>query len=164
MMTSYHSDTGTVIFSTSDTSQFVMISNDGAADITVKVAGSEMVVKAGEVLREFPGDFNVVVVVATATAWRIWTSADADMNHANLGLFKNTGAKGETGAAGADGENGLPGAPGLQGEAGVIAIVGTPATGDILYYTALGAWAVLPVGDDGDVLTLASGVPAWVAP
>jgi hypothetical protein len=38
-----------------------------------------------------------------------------------------------------------------------------PADGDILVRVG-GVWTLLPVGTDGDVLTLVSGVPAWVAP
>jgi hypothetical protein len=38
--------------------------------------------------------------------------------------------------------------------------VATPANGDILYYN--GGWQKLEKGDDGDFLTLSSGVPAWV--
>ena len=37
------------------------------------------------------------------------------------------------------------------------------ATGDIYYRTAGGAFARLPVGTDGQVLTLASGLPSWAA-
>lgn len=36
----------------------------------------------------------------------------------------------------------------------------TPVNGDVLYYTS-GAWSNLPIGSDGDVLTLASGLPSW---
>jgi len=38
---------------------------------------------------------------------------------------------------------------------------GSLATGDIIYYNA--GWLRLPVGTDGWVLTLASGVPSWAA-
>lgn len=38
------------------------------------------------------------------------------------------------------------------------------ATGDIIYASGIGVPAVLPIGDDDDVLTLASGIPSWVAP
>lgn len=36
----------------------------------------------------------------------------------------------------------------------------TPSEGDLLYWTG-GAWALLNPGSDGQVLKLASGVPAW---
>lgn len=35
--------------------------------------------------------------------------------------------------------------------------------GDLLYGNSTPLWARLPVGSDGDVLTVASGVPAWSA-
>lgn len=41
--------------------------------------------------------------------------------------------------------------------------VGSAANGDILYRTG-GAWARLGVGSDGQVLTLASGLPSWATP
>ena len=41
--------------------------------------------------------------------------------------------------------------------------VTSDATGDIYYRTAGGAFARLPVGTDGQVLTLASGLPSWAA-
>jgi hypothetical protein len=43
------------------------------------------------------------------------------------------------------------------------ALDAAPADGDILVRVG-GVWTLLPVGTDGDVLTLVSGVPAWVAP
>jgi hypothetical protein len=44
----------------------------------------------------------------------------------------------------------------------VLDLVGSAAEGDILYRAA-SDWARLPAADDGDILTLASGVPAWAA-
>ena len=41
--------------------------------------------------------------------------------------------------------------------------VGSDATGDIYYRNAGGLFTRLPVGSDGDVLTLASGIPSWAA-
>lgn len=41
--------------------------------------------------------------------------------------------------------------------------VTSDATGDIYYRTAGGAFARLPAGTDGQVLTLASGLPSWAA-
>lgn len=37
------------------------------------------------------------------------------------------------------------------------------ATGDLAYYNGT-AWVRLPKGTDGDILTMVSGVPAWVTP
>lgn len=45
----------------------------------------------------------------------------------------------------------------------VLDFIGSADEGDILYRGASG-WERLPRGDDGDVLTLASGVPAWAQP
>lgn len=39
----------------------------------------------------------------------------------------------------------------------------TTAVGDLLYGTASNTWSKLPVGSDGQVLTLSSGVPTWAA-
>jgi len=41
-------------------------------------------------------------------------------------------------------------------------LVGTSTNGDVLYYNS--GWQRLAKGSDGDVLTLASGLPAWVTP
>lgn len=38
------------------------------------------------------------------------------------------------------------------------------STGDILYADSATTLATLPIGSDGDVLTLASGLPSWAAP
>ena len=37
------------------------------------------------------------------------------------------------------------------------------ATGDLAYYDGTN-WLRLPKGTDGDILTMVSGVPAWVTP
>lgn len=42
--------------------------------------------------------------------------------------------------------------------------LGSDATGDIFYRSSGGNWARLGVGSNGDVLTLASGLPSWAAP
>ena len=42
--------------------------------------------------------------------------------------------------------------------------VGSDATGDILYRNSSGNMTRLGVGTDGQVLTLAAGVPSWVTP
>lgn len=42
--------------------------------------------------------------------------------------------------------------------------LGSDATGDILYRSSGGALSRLGVGSNGDVLTLASGLPSWVTP
>ena len=41
--------------------------------------------------------------------------------------------------------------------------IGSQATGDILYASSSSAWTRLGVGSNGDVLTLAGGVPTWAA-
>ena len=38
------------------------------------------------------------------------------------------------------------------------------ATGDVLYASSASAWTRLGVGTDGQVLTLASGLPSWITP
>lgn len=40
----------------------------------------------------------------------------------------------------------------------------TATTGDIIYASAANTWSKLAAGTNGHVLTLSSGVPAWVAP
>lgn len=42
--------------------------------------------------------------------------------------------------------------------------VGSDATGDIYYRSSGGIFTRLPVGSNGNVLTLASGLPSWAAP
>lgn len=46
------------------------------------------------------------------------------------------------------------------------ALIGRPysASGQLVYSTGAGRWTVLPAGTDGYVLTVSSGVPAWVSP
>lgn len=44
----------------------------------------------------------------------------------------------------------------------VLEFIGSAAAGDILY-RGVSAWARLPKGTDGQVLTLASGLPSWAA-
>jgi hypothetical protein len=54
-----------------------------------------------------------------------------------------------------------------DGEASWVRLLEAPDTvaeGDILYIDADGNVAALTAGDDGDVLTLASGLPSWAAP
>jgi hypothetical protein len=45
----------------------------------------------------------------------------------------------------------------------VLDMIGSPASGDILYRGA-SDWARLAKGSDGNILTLASGLPSWAAP
>lgn len=42
-------------------------------------------------------------------------------------------------------------------------VIASQAAGDILYASSASAWVRLPKGSDGQVLTLASGVPSWAA-
>jgi hypothetical protein len=49
-------------------------------------------------------------------------------------------------------------------EADVITKAILTATGDIIYASAASTPAALAHGTDGDVLTLAAGVPSWAAP
>lgn len=46
------------------------------------------------------------------------------------------------------------------------ALIGRPysASGQLVYSTGAGRWTVLPAGTNGYVLTVSSGVPAWVSP
>ena len=48
--------------------------------------------------------------------------------------------------------------------AGVTMTLGSDATGDIYYRNSVGVLTRLGVGSNGDVLTLASGLPSWAAP
>jgi len=47
---------------------------------------------------------------------------------------------------------------------GATVTLGSDATGDVYYRNASGVFTRLGVGTDADVLTLASGIPSWVAP
>jgi hypothetical protein len=42
--------------------------------------------------------------------------------------------------------------------------IGTAVSGDIIYSSAAGVWARKPKGSDGQILTLAGGLPTWTAP
>lgn len=42
--------------------------------------------------------------------------------------------------------------------------IGTAVSGDIIYSSAAGVWSRKAKGTDGQVLTLASGLPAWATP
>ena len=47
--------------------------------------------------------------------------------------------------------------------ANVIKLSATPGTGDMLLYNG-NAWTVLPAGNEGQVLTMMNGMPAWKDP
>jgi hypothetical protein len=46
----------------------------------------------------------------------------------------------------------------------VVAVSGDVVEGDIIIGNSTPAWARLAHGSEGDVLTVASGLPAWAAP
>lgn len=73
-----------------------------------------------------------------------------------------TGAQGATGATGNTGTTGATGNTGATGASG-FTTTGNNA-GDMLYWTGT-AWAIVPVGAAGQVLTLnGSGIPQWQTP
>lgn len=51
-----------------------------------------------------------------------------------------------------------------NGVAGVTFNLGSDATGDVYYRSSGGLFTRLPVGSNGNVLTLAAGIPSWAAP
>jgi uncharacterized protein (TIGR02145 family) len=72
-----------------------------------------------------------------------------------------TGAQGPiglTGPAGPQGSIGLTGPQGLQGPAG--SFQNGNNLGDILYWNG-SSWAILPIGTNGQNLTVCNGVPIW---
>jgi hypothetical protein len=68
------------------------------------------------------------------------------------------GAQGPAGMNGATGTNGAQGPVGPQGPAGTF----QPGqnTGDMYFWNGT-AWTIIPIGTEGDVLHVCSGVPTW---
>jgi hypothetical protein len=52
---------------------------------------------------------------------------------------------------------------GILNLSAMIDTLGTAANGDMMYRDG-GVWVLLPKGSDGQVLTLASGLPVWATP
>jgi uncharacterized protein (TIGR02145 family) len=69
-----------------------------------------------------------------------------------------TGAQGPAGPAGAQGPQGATGPQGLQGPAGTFPNGSNP--GDLYYWNGT-AWMLLPIGTQGQYLTVQNGMPAW---
>lgn len=86
--------------------------------------------------------------VTGATALTIANSAVTLAKMANLAASRIIGRKTSTGA------------PESLTLSEILDFIGSAATGDILYRGA-STWARLPKGTDGQVLQLASGIPAW---
>ncbi len=69
-----------------------------------------------------------------------------------------TGAQGPAGPAGAQGPQGATGPQGPQGPAGTFPNGSNP--GDMYYWNG-SAWTLLPIGSQGQYLTVQNGMPAW---
>ena len=69
-----------------------------------------------------------------------------------------TGAQGPAGPAGEQGPTGATGAQGPQGPAGTFPNGTNP--GDLYYWNGT-SWTLLPIGTQGQFLTVQNGMPAW---
>ena len=86
------------------------------------------------------------------------------------GVDGQDGAVGATGPAGAVGPTGPTGPSGQAGPQGIQGDIGPAGadglldpgdnTGDIVYWNGT-QWTILPIGLEGDVLTVINGVPSW---
>ncbi len=80
------------------------------------------------------------------------------------GAVGATGPQGLTGLQGPQGLIGATGAQGPQGSQGPIGLTGTFQNGnnigDILYWNGT-SWAILPLGANGQSLSVINGLPAW---
>jgi hypothetical protein len=103
----------------------------------------------------------------------MWCKANNDTTGAGPSyLLTVYGVQAPTGPSGATGPTGLTGPTGPTGPTGLTGAAGTDGTnaslppgaeGDILIYTG-GVWVALAPGTANEVLTMASGDPAWKAP
>jgi uncharacterized protein (TIGR02145 family) len=74
------------------------------------------------------------------------------------GVAGTTGPQGPIGLTGPTGPQGIAGATGPQGPAGTFQ--NGVNTGDLYYWNG-SAWTILPIGSNGQNLTVCNGVPIW---
>lgn len=103
---------------------------------------------------------NKFVSSATDERFRVFGDGSVRFNTANGEVARLFGATGNF----AINTNGVDGGEKFQVSGSIALDLGSDATGDIYYRNSSGATTRLGPGSNGDVLTIASGLPAWQAP